>query len=135
MHSRHAGQAIHAIAQTNHRREKSRRRACVSDEQFQRLFRRPCVRDFSTQPANRDRPIAKFRHIRFDFYLEAQNLQCLDHHLRVLAPERPGERDLAIRQRREDEGAVRDALRAGHGDFGAHRFGERDDFNEIGQRH
>ena len=63
---------------------------------------------------------------------EAEFLQTLDHDLRVLAPQRAGERDLAVRQRREDQRAVGDALRAGHGDFRAHRVVERDNFDEVG---
>ena len=35
----------------------------------------------------------------------------------------------------EHERAVGYALRTGHRDLGAHRRGERDDFDEIGQRH
>jgi hypothetical protein len=44
----------------------------------------------------------------------------------------PVKRHFAIRQRREDECAVRDALRARHGDLRAHGLRERDDFDEIG---
>ena len=62
-------------------------------------------------------------------------LQTFDHDLRVLAPQRAGERDFAVRQRRENQRAVRDALRAGHGDFHAHGFVERNDFDEFGKRH
>ena len=46
VHPRHAVQPINAIAQTNERRQKPRRRARIADEQFQRLLL-PCRRSES----------------------------------------------------------------------------------------
>ena len=68
--------------------------------------------------------------LHLDF--KAKFLQALDHDLRVFAPKRAIERDFAVGQRRQNQRAIRDALRAGHGDFRAHGFVERDDFDEVG---
>ena len=91
--------------------------------------------NFPAKSFDGDGAIAKFGRIIFDMDLKSQFLQTFDHDLRVLAPQRAGERDFAVRQRGENQRAVRDALGAGHGDFRAHRFVERDDFDEIGKSH
>ena len=94
----------------------------------------PAFGNFPAQSAHRDGAIAKFLRVGRDLHREAELPQALDHDLRVLAPKRALQRDLAVRQRGQDQRAVGDALRAGHGDFRVHRFVERHDFDEVGQR-
>ncbi len=135
VHPRHAVQPIHAFAETNHRREKPRRRARVADEEFHRLFDRSAARHFPALPIDRDRSVARLRWIGCDVHHEADFLEALDHHLGVLAPERALERDFAVGQRGQDECAVRNALRARHRDLGVDGFRERDDLDQIRQSH
>ena len=92
---------------------------------------RPCIRNFSSKPFDADCAIAKLLRVALVFDFETELLKRFNHDLGVFAPKRALKVDLTVRQRRENERAVRDALRAGHGDFRAHRFVERHNFDEF----
>ena len=66
---------------------------------------------------------------------EAELDQALHHDLGVFAPEGAAKFGTTLGESGEDEGAVGDALGAGHGDFRAHGGRERDDLDDRRQRH
>ena len=103
VHPRHAVQPIDALAQADHRRQKPGRGAGVAHKEFQRLLFRAARRDQAALAIDRDGAIARFLGIRLHVHHEPEFLQALDHHLRVLAPERALQGRFALAQRRQDQ--------------------------------
>ena len=117
---------IHSIrAQTDQGREKPRGGAGVADEKFCRLRRyfRAAACD------------AHGSGLGVDLDLNAELVEGRGHDFRVPAEKGVGQGDRAVGQSGEEQGAVRDALRAGQGDLAAHGARERVDRQRIGQGH
>src|SRR5688572_17805523 len=135
MHPLNPVQAINTAPQTNHRRKKTRRRPCVAYIQFQRLTFSSALRNFPSQPANSDMPIARFRIIRLNFHLEPQLPQTFDHHLCVFAPQRMPQLHLAIAQGRQDQGTIGNAFGTWNTDSRRNSRAHRMNLNYFRKRH
>src|SRR6185437_12535592 len=135
VHARDTVQFVDAFAEADERGEEARGGAGVADEEFHRLLLGAAGRDGAAFAVDRDGAVGKFVRVGPDVDHEAEFLQAFDHDLRVLAPERTFEGDFAFGEGGEDQGAVGDALRAWHGDFRAHGFFQRNNFDEVGERH
>jgi hypothetical protein len=137
-HPGHAVQAVLAAPGTDHGGEEPHRGPGVGDEQVGRAGRDEAAglvgvhRDAGAVPVGAD--------------AEAQLAEAVDHHLGVFAAEGPdeGTRPVVVHagaagQGGQDQGAVRDALAAGHGHGRRRRSRQRDDFQfrrvgEVGHR-
>ena len=86
MHAIHAMQPHRAVAQTHHRGQEPRCRACVAHENLQRRLRCACIRDASSQPLHGDDAVAGLSSVRIYVNPETQRAQRIDHDLRILAP-------------------------------------------------
>src|SRR5580765_6858534 len=116
------------MPEANQRCKKTRGRPRIADENLQRILLRPGDWDFPTLPFDLDRPIAELQLIPQDLDLETELPERFDHYLRILAPQRPLQRSFSISQRRQNERAIRDALRTRDRYFGMDRLFQRNDF-------
>ena len=135
MHPFHAVNTVYPVAKADQGRQKPRRRAGVANENPQRGLQCSAAGNFASPAPDNDRAVAKLLGIFSNLYFKTQRAQPLDHHLGVLAPQGAAQGRLALGQRREDQRAIGDALGAGHRDPGLHGFLQRDDFDEVRQRH
>ena len=135
VHPGNAAEAEAALAEADHGGKKARGGAGIADEEFKRFVRRAGVWNAPAESVDGDGAVAVFGRVGLDLHLETQMGQAFRHDLRVLAPERAAQRGHAVGQRREDEGAVGDALGAGHGDLRRDGRGERDDLDQVGKGH
>ena len=135
MHARDAAQPIHPLPQTQKGGQKTRRRTCIGNKQFQRFFRRAAIGNHSAQSLDRNGPVAKLMRIRLLAHFEAKCVQAVKHCLRILTPQRAFENDFPLRQCRQYQRAIRNALGTGHGHGRLHRLAERNNFDGFRETH
>ncbi len=131
MHPGHAVKPVDALSQTAKGRQEPGGGAGIADEQFERLLRRASARYLSVQAINGDRPVGGLLRVQIDIHQEIQVAQAIDHDLGVLAPEGAAQHGFTFGQSGQHQGSVRDAFRAGHGDY---RRGWRDPGDDLDER-
>ena len=135
MHSRDSMQPVNALSQADHRGQKSGSCPRIAHKQIERLLRRATPRDAPAQPVNRQRAIAGLEGIRGDIDHESELLQTLHHDLGVLAPERAFQDGFAIGQRGQHQRPIGDAFGTGHREVRPDGLMQRQDFDDVGERH
>ena len=128
-------QPVAAPPQAHQRGQEPRRRPGVAHVQLQRRLRRAGARDLAPAPHDGDATVGGVTGVRLDAHLEPEAAEAVDHHLRVLAPQRARQGGGPGGQRGQHERPVGHAL--GARDRHARLYGPRarDDLDQSGQRH
>ena len=135
VHPGHSRQAVTALTQANHRGQKTGRGSGVAHMQFQGRRFRARLGYASALPHHLDNAVGFLGKVGSHPHGKTHLAQALGHHLGVLAPEGPGQRDRAGRQSRQDERTIGNALGSRHRDGHVSRRWRRNDLDEVGQRH
>ena len=110
VHARNAGQPVVAAAQREHRGQRPERGAGVAEEEVRALHRKRAARARARAGRAAPSSVSTRRPAR---------ASAVDHDLRVVGFQHVADARLAARERREQQRAVRDALRSGQPDRAA----------------